>query len=115
MARAIPTLPAPSLTQTVSQPRSRRRTLRSIPWKRGQVRKRAADIPWLVRITIPRLNIRLDLRAALKDQELRLKPIAYWEGAVRAQGTAGGKNVKGSGYLEMTGYAGPMVGIQAEP
>jgi predicted secreted hydrolase len=67
------------------------------------------------RITIPRLHIRLDLRAALKDQELRLKPIAYWEGSVRAQGTAGDRNVKGSGYLEMTGYAGPIVGIQAEP
>ena len=67
------------------------------------------------KISIPRLNIRLDLRAALKDQELPLKPIAYWEGAVRAQGTAGEKNVRGSGYLEMTGYAGPVVGIQAEP
>jgi predicted secreted hydrolase len=67
------------------------------------------------RITIPRLHIRLDLRAALKDQELRLKPIAYWEGSVRAQGTAGERKIKGSGYLEMTGYAGPIVGIQAEP
>ncbi len=81
-------------------------------WSSSQTSGRY-PVAW--RITIPRMNIRLDLRAALKDQELRLKPIAYWEGAVRAQGTAGGKNVKGSGYLEMTGYAGPMVGIQAEP
>ena len=67
------------------------------------------------RITIPRLQTRLDVSAGLKDQELRLKPIVYWEGSVRAQGTVGGRNVKGSGYLEMTGYAGPIAGMQAEP
>ena len=67
------------------------------------------------RITIPRLRTRLDVGAALKDQELNLKPIAYWEGSVRAQGTVDGRDVKGSGYLEMTGYAGPISGMQAEP
>jgi predicted secreted hydrolase len=70
-------------------------------------------IAW--RITIPRLNIGLDVSAALKDQELLLKPITYWEGAIRAQGTAGDRPITGSGYLEMTGYAGPLGGIQAEP
>jgi len=67
------------------------------------------------RITIPRLQMRFDVSTALKEQELRLKPIIYWEGSVRAQGTVGGKNVKGSGYLEMTGYAGPVAERQAEP
>lgn len=67
------------------------------------------------RITIPRLQMRLEVSAALKDQELRLKPIMYWEGAIRAQGRVGERNVKGSGYLEMTGYSGPVAGIQAEP
>ena len=59
--------------------------------------------------------MRLDVSAALNDQELRLKPIAYWEGSIRVQGTVDGKQVKGSGYLEMTGYTGPMAGIQANP
>jgi predicted secreted hydrolase len=70
-------------------------------------------IAW--RITIPRLNIGLDVSAALKDQELLLRPITYWEGAIRAQGTVGDEQIAGSGYLEMTGYAGPMAGVQAEP
>ena len=61
-------------------------------------------IAW--RITIPRLNMRLDVSAALKNQELLLKPITYWEGAIRAQGTVGEKNIIGTGYLELTGYEG---------
>ena len=59
--------------------------------------------------------MRLDVSAALNNQELVLKPITYWEGAIRAQGTGGDKQIAGSGYLEMTGYAGPAAGIQAEP
>ncbi|HEY5741541.1 MAG TPA: lipocalin-like domain-containing protein [Terrimicrobiaceae bacterium] len=73
------------------------------------------DYPVRWRIVIPRLQTRLEVTAALKDQELRLKPIMYWEGSIRAQGTIGEKNVNGSGYLEMTGYSGPVAGIQAEP
>ena len=64
-------------------------------------------------LAIPRLGLDLDLRAALKDQELRLKPVVYWEGAVRATGMVHGQALRGSGYLEMTGYAGPIAGMQA--
>jgi predicted secreted hydrolase len=67
------------------------------------------------RVTIPRLQMRLEVSAALNDQELRLKPIMYWEGSIRAHGTAGDKNVEASGYLEMTGYSGPVAGVQAQP
>ena len=70
-------------------------------------------IAW--RITIPRLNMRLEVSAALKKQELVLKPITYWEGAIRAQGTVGERNLIGSGYLEMTGYEGPVAGVQDQP
>ena len=77
--------------------------------------KSGGSYPVKWRITIPRLQMDLEVRAALKDQELRLKPIVYWEGSVRVEGTVGGRSVKGSGYLEMTGYAGPIVGMQAEP
>jgi predicted secreted hydrolase len=67
-------------------------------------------IAW--RITIPGRQLELDLRAAMPDQELRLKPIVYWEGAVRVSGKSRGTPVTGKGYLEMTGYAGKIVGMQ---
>jgi predicted secreted hydrolase len=75
----------------------------------------AGRYPVKWRITIPRLKVQLEVSAALNDQELRLKPIEYWEGSVRAGGAVGERRVKGSGYLEMTGYSGPITGMQAEP
>ena len=59
------------------------------------------------RIAIPRLGIELDVREAMKDQELVTTSstgVAYWEGAV----TARGNGVSGVGYVEMTGYAAPF-------
>jgi predicted secreted hydrolase len=44
----------------------------------------------------------------LLPQELTGKSMAYWEGAVDVAGQKEGRAVKGSGYLEMTGYAGPV-------
>ena len=65
------------------------------------------------RLRVAKLGLELDLAAALDGQELVLRPIAYWEGAVRAAGTRNGQPVRGRGYLEMTGYAGGLVGLQA--
>ena len=39
----------------------------------------------------------------LPDQELKGEGVTYWEGAVTYTGSA-----TGVGYLEMTGYAGPV-------
>lgn len=64
------------------------------------------------KLSIPRINLSAEIRAAVDDQELKLQPITYWEGAVRASGTSAGKVINGSGYLEMTGYAGKIVGLQ---
>ncbi len=67
----------------------------------------AYPVEWLVRI--PGKNLRLEVRAALDDQELRTAGstgVAYYEGAVTAAGAAG---VRGRGYLEMTGYAGAPI------
>jgi len=69
--------------------------------------------PTTWQIAIPRLDLKLDVRAALNDQELRLKPVVYWEGSVRATGTIHGQTLKASGYLEMTGYLGPIAGMQS--
>jgi predicted secreted hydrolase len=59
--------------------------------------------PVLWRIRVPALGIDLECRAALPDQELRGEGVRYWEGAVTYSGSH-----TGVGYLEMTGYAGPV-------
>ena len=45
----------------------------------------------------------LAVRPLLADQELRLS-FRYWEGAVTARGTHGGRPVTARGYVELTGY-----------
>ena len=65
------------------------------------------------KLKIPRLGLEVDAAAAIDQQELVLKPIAYWEGSVRVTGSRNGKSASGRGYLEMTGYAGGIVGLQA--
>jgi predicted secreted hydrolase len=71
------------------------------------------DYPVEWKLRIPKLNLDLDVSAAMDGQELVLRPISYWEGSVQANGTREGKAVQGRGYLEMTGYAGGLVGLQA--
>jgi predicted secreted hydrolase len=59
-------------------------------------------IAW--RIQVPSLRIDITSNAALENQELRSTTgPSYWEGAVTYEGTN-----KGVGYLEMTGYNGPV-------
>jgi predicted secreted hydrolase len=60
------------------------------------------------RLTIPSLDLALDLTPLLDQQELRTSgstQVTYWEGAVAVSGTTQGKPVKGRGYVELTGYA----------
>jgi predicted secreted hydrolase len=65
------------------------------------------------RIRVPALGLDLEVSPRMQDQELRLSPIAYWEGAITATGSHGKRRLSGSGYLEMTGYAGAVAGLQA--
>jgi predicted secreted hydrolase len=37
--------------------------------------------------------------------------VAYWEGLVDAEGRVKGQPVRGRGYVELTGYAGPLRGL----
>lgn len=64
-------------------------------------------------LKIARLGLDVTVQAALKDQELRLKPVTYWEGAVKVQGKRQSAAITGVGYLEMTGYAGTVEGMRA--
>lgn len=79
-------------------------------WRSGET---GGEYPVEWKLRIPKLGLELDLGAALDAQELFLRPIAYWEGSVRARGVRDGQAVRGRGYLEMTGYAGGLVGLQA--
>lgn len=56
------------------------------------------------RLQVPSEGIDLRITPHLDDQELQLT-VLYWEGAVRIEGTAGGRAVSGDGYVELTGYA----------
>ena len=58
------------------------------------------------RIGLPGQRAEFTIAAALENQELKLGPITYWEGAIDANGTRDGKAIRGRGYLELTGYAG---------
>ena len=62
----------------------------------------AYPIAWNIRV--PKLHLDLALTTRLPNQELTSPSNAapsYWEGAIEVAGTR-----RGSGYLEMTGYAG---------
>ena len=62
---------------------------------------------WSVRV--PSLRIEASVATDLRQQELAGSALTppYWEGAIKAIGTHSGESLVGSGYLEMTGYAGP--------
>jgi len=61
------------------------------------------DYPASFRLAAPAVGLDLRVLPLLADQELDMT-FRYWEGAVRVEGTAGGKPAKGRGYLELTGY-----------
>jgi len=63
-----------------------------------------AEYPSGWRLRVPSAEIDLRITPWLADQELPLA-VVYWEGAVRIEGSAGGKPVGGNGYVELTGYA----------
>jgi predicted secreted hydrolase len=70
-----------------------------------------AVYPSAWRISIPSGQIELQIMPRLADQELRVS-FTYWEGAVMVTGSRAGKAVSGSGYVELTGYAGTLGGVQ---
>ncbi len=83
------------------------------PGRTWKSRASGGEYPVEWKLTIPRLNLDLQISAAMEEQELFLQPIAYWEGSIRVKGKKSVVPVSGSGYLEMTGYGSPIVGMQA--
>ena len=86
-------------------------TLEPIDWWTSPKTKGRYPVGW--KISIPSLEVSLAVRARFSDQELAAEPFSYWEGAVAAEGRQAGTPLTGKGYLEMTGYAGAIVGMQA--
>lgn len=74
--------------------------------------KTHATYPIAWRLRVPSLGLDLAQTTPLAAQELDGKEgegPTYWEGAVRYVGTRDGQPIKGSGYLEMTGYDRALV------
>ena len=63
-----------------------------------------ASYPIAWRIEIPEQHLDFNVSAIVDQQELTLGPLTYWEGAVDLSGSG----ITGHGYLELTGYAGPL-------
>ncbi len=66
------------------------------------------------RIRIPSATIDITIKPLVANQELVntvSTGITYWEGAVDGKGTSRGKQVTAKGYVELTGYAGPLGGV----
>jgi len=59
---------------------------------------------WQIRLHQP--DCLLQARPRMADQEIHFPAVTYWEGAVHFEGTCDSKPVRGSGYIELTGYGG---------
>lgn len=85
--------------------------LEPVEWWSSPKTKAKYPVAWRIRI-IP-LDLELRATARFPSQELAIDPVSYWEGAISATGTLAGRPLTAKGYLEMTGYAGRIVGMQA--
>ncbi len=64
-------------------------------------------------VSIPSADIQLTLKPYVADQEMHVS-IVYWEGAVEITGRSNSAPVKGSGYVELTGYAAGSGNVGAQ-
>ena len=78
------------------------------PEKFWQSDKTTAKYPIGWRIAVPKEQLAFTLDPVMPNQELSLEPLIYWEVAFDLEGTRDGKPTRGRGYLELTGYAGPL-------
>lgn len=62
---------------------------------------------WLIRI--PAMALELEVEPFQTDQEVSAR-VVYWEGAVRVTGRSRGVEIRGVGFVELTGYAESMQG-----
>ncbi len=70
-----------------------------------------ANYPIGWRVRVPQEKLEFTIEPVLPNQELVFGPLIYWEGAFDVVGTRAGKPIRGRGYLELTGYAAPLQGL----
>lgn len=61
---------------------------------------------WEIRLNRP--DCLLQASPLMADQEVHFPAVTYWEGAVQFEGTCEGRDVRGKGYVELTGYGGKL-------
>lgn len=76
--------------------------------------KSKAVYPSKWRIEIPKLNLTVQGKSMLADQELNTSTATYWEGAVAFEGSLNEQPLRGKGYVELTGYADRLDSLLAE-
>jgi len=69
-----------------------------------------ADYPSSWQVSLPAMDLDLNIEPWLKDQEMNIS-LVYWEGAVNVSGFSNGLQISGNGYVELTGYAYSFQGI----
>lgn len=69
-------------------------------WQSARSRTRY-PVAW--RVSLPSLDLDLEVRPVLDDQEILLS-VRYWEGAVTVSGQDDGRPIAGAGYVELAGY-----------
>ncbi len=84
-------------------------TLRPLSWWKSKATGGQYPIAW--ELSIPALELSCRVTTPVENQELVLLPIAYWEGLIDVRGTRARRELNGHGYLELTGYAGALVGL----
>ncbi|HEY3899147.1 MAG TPA: lipocalin-like domain-containing protein [Chthoniobacter sp.] len=89
----------------------RRDDYQLVPTKYWTSKSSGGRYPISWQLTVPKVGLHAEISTPLESQELVLEPIAYWEGLVEIQGTRNAAAVRGHGYMELTGYAGPLVGL----
>jgi predicted secreted hydrolase len=84
-------------------------TLKPTRWWTSKATGGKYPVAWEFEVAV--LELKAAVSTPMQKQELEIAPIAYWEGMVDAAGTRAGKALKGEGYVELTGYAGALVGL----
>ncbi len=77
-------------------------------WKSGATK---ANYPICWHVAVPDEQLDFRIKPVLENQELIFSPLVYWEGAFDVTGTRAGREISGRGYLELTGYAAPLQGL----
>lgn len=68
-----------------------------------------ARYPTRWQINVPGYNLAIEINPYLVNQEMDVS-FKYWEGAVQIKGQMQDEDVRGTGYVEMTGYSESMEG-----